>query len=96
MTFVLSPEALAACQAVFAQHRSTVLLIVEAVSEATGIPTQHILSKKRTARIARARQIVMFEARQAGLSYHQIGTALGRDHTTIMHGIRMEKKRRAM
>lgn len=96
MTFILSPEAIAACQQVFNQHRSTVSKIVEAVSEATGIPARHILSQKRTAPIARARQIVMYEARLAGLSYPQIGEALGRDHSSVVHGVRAEKKRRGM
>ncbi len=94
MTFILSPETIAACQEVFNQHRSTVSKIVDAVSEATGIPARHILSQKRTAAVARARQIVMYEARQAGLSLTQIGDAMGRDHTTVMHGIRAEKERR--
>lgn len=94
MTYVLSPEAIAACNQVFVQHRSTVLRIVDAVSEATGIPAKHILSQKRTAPVARARQIVMYEARRAGLSYPQIGEALGRDHTSVIHGVRAEEKRR--
>lgn len=96
MTFVLSPEAIAACQSVFVQHKSTVLLIVDAVSEQTGIPARHILSQKRTAPVARARQIVMYEARLAGLTYPQIGDALGRDHSSVVHGVRVEKKRRGM
>lgn len=94
MTYVISPEAIAACQSVFVQHKNTVLLIVDAVSEQTGIPAKRILSPRRDAATCRARQIVMYEARQAGLSLMQIGDALGRDHTSVMHGIRAEKKRR--
>ncbi len=96
MTYVLTKETIAACNQVFIQHRSTVLKIVDAVSEATGIPSKHILSKIRTAPVARARQIVMYEARKAGLSYPQIGRALGRDHSTVVVGVRTEEKRRAL
>ena len=96
MTYVLSKEAIDACNAVFVLHRSTVLKIVDAVAEATGIPAKHILSKSRTAPVARARQIVMYEARKAGLSYPQIGRALGRDHSTVVMGVRTEEKRRAL
>lgn len=94
MTFVLSPETIAACQAVLNQHKGTVAKIVDAVSEQTGIPARLILSPRKDAPIARARQIVMYEARQHGLSLTQIGNAMGRDHTTIRHGIAAEKKRR--
>lgn len=96
MTFVLSPEAVAACREVFTMHKSTVQKIVDAVSEQTGIPARHILSQKRTAPVCRARQIVMYEARLAGLSYPQIGDALGRDHSSVVHGARAEKKRRGL
>lgn len=95
MTYVLSPETVAACNEVFIQHKSTVLKIVDAVSEATGIPAKRILGPRRDGPTARARQIVMYEARRAGLSYPQIGEALGRDHTSVIHGVRAEEKRRA-
>jgi chromosomal replication initiation ATPase DnaA len=38
----------------------------------------------------------MYEARKAGLSYPQIGRALGRDHSTVIDGVRAEEKRRAL
>lgn len=95
MTYVLSPEAVAACNQVFVQHKSTVLKIVDAVAEATGIPAKRILGPRKDAATSRARHIVMYEARLAGLSTTQIGDALGRDHTTVIHGVRAEEKRRA-
>lgn len=94
MTYQLSPEAVAACNAVFAQNRHTVHQIIDAVAEATGIPAKRILGTNRDAPTARARQIVMYEARQAGLSYPQIARAMGKDHTTIIHGVRAEEQRR--
>lgn len=94
MTYQLSTETLAACQSVWSQHRHTVHQIIDAVSEQTGIPAKRILGPRRDAPTARARQIVMYEARLAGLSYPQIGDALGRDHSSVVHGVRVEKKRR--
>lgn len=96
MTYQLSPEAVAACKAILNQHKGTVAKIVDAVSEQTGIPARLILSPRRDAHIVRARQIVMFEARQAGLSYPLIGREMGRDHTTVIDGVRAEKKRRGL
>ena len=94
MTYQLSPETIAACQEVFTKKRTKVLKIAEAVSEATGIPVQHIMSNRLDAATARARQIVMYEARLAGMSYPQIGAAMGKHHTSIIHGVRTEQARR--
>ena len=94
MTFQLSPAAIASCKAVYAQNCHTVHQIVDAVAEATGISAKRIMSQRRDAPTARARQIVMYEARQQGLSFSQIGAALGRDHTSVMHGVRAEQARR--
>jgi chromosomal replication initiation ATPase DnaA len=91
---LLTPETLAACKEVWNINRHSVHQIIDAVADATGIEARAILGKRRDAPIARARQIVMYEARQRGLSLSQIGNALGRDHTTVMHGIREEEKRR--
>lgn len=95
MTYQLSPETLAACKAIFAQHQHTVHSIIDAVAAQTGIPARQIMSRDRDAPTARARQIVMYEARKAGLSYPQIAKVMGRDHTSIIHGVRTEEKRRA-
>ena len=95
MTYVLSPEAIAACKAVLIQHKGTVAKIVDAVSEQTGVPARLILSPRRDAYIVHARQIVMYEARQAGLSYPLIAREMGRDRSTVIHGVRAEEKRRA-
>ena len=92
---ILSPETIAACQQVMDARKGTVEKIVVAVAEATGITPRAIYSTNRKAHIVRARQIVMYEARQHGLTLAQIGHALNRDHTTILHGIRAEETRRA-
>jgi chromosomal replication initiation ATPase DnaA len=46
--------------------------------------------------VAEARQGLMWVLyHRAGLSYAAIGRALGRDHTTIIHGVAAEGRRRA-
>lgn len=61
-----------------------------------GIDRDVMLSRCRTARVAHARQWVMYEASMIGYSLKKIGNALGgMDHTTVMHGIRAERQRRA-
>ena len=90
----LSPETVAACKAVFAVKRHSVHQIVELVAQETGIAANAIMGDSRRGPIVRARQIVMYEAHQRGLSLQQIGAAMGRHHTTILHGIRAEQARR--
>lgn len=54
-----------------------------------------MVSRKRTAAIAFARQAAMHLTREmTGLSYHEIGEAFGgRDHGTVMHACRTVEKR---
>ena len=58
------------------------------------VTPEEILSQRRTMVVALARQWVMFEAHEAGISTPQIGAALGRDHTTVLYGAQAEEKRR--
>lgn len=64
--------------------------IVARVADLTGIPVAHLKGVSRQYRVARARQIACFVAQRfTGRSLPQIGRALGgRDHTTVLHGIR--------
>jgi len=61
--------------------------IVDEVAEYTGIPADEILGAKRDLITARARQFVMWKARKEGHTLTAIGNALGRDHTSINHGV---------
>ncbi len=62
--------------------------IVDIVAEHFNITRSDILSKKRNAEIAQPRQIVMYLCRDVlDLPYKAIGKVLGRDHSTVMHGI---------
>ena len=63
--------------------------IIQIVSEHTHVSADDIISKKRSAGIAYARQIVMYLCREmTSAPLQAIGSALGgRDHTTVIHGI---------
>lgn len=62
--------------------------VFEAAAEYHQLSLDDLLSKRRTQKIARARQIAMYLAREVtGASLPQIGEALGgRNHTTVLYG----------
>jgi chromosomal replication initiator protein len=62
-------------------------LIQQLVAETFGISTDDLLSPKRTADLALARQVAMYLARnRTGESLQQIGYAFNKkDHTTVIH-----------
>ena len=62
--------------------------------EGTPVTAAEILGRSRTAPVAHARQRVMLMLREAGWSYWRIAHALGRDHTTVIRGIRAAQARR--
>jgi hypothetical protein len=65
---------------------------IDAVSEAFGEQRMWILSRRRDCRYVGPRQAAMYLL--AGrYSLPQIGAALGRDHTTVLYGIRAVEKR---
>ena len=68
--------------------------IIAAVEASFGVPGGTIQSASRDARHVRARQAAALLLRTNGASYGQIGTMLGRHHTSIMHAIEMAAKRR--
>jgi chromosomal replication initiation ATPase DnaA len=59
-----------------------------------GLTVDDFRSPIRRRPIAWPRQEFMLAAHEAGFSMPQIGRFLGRDHTTILHGIRAARKRR--
>jgi chromosomal replication initiator protein len=63
--------------------------ILDAVGSVLGVSRADILSKRRTSRVARARQLAMYLTRElTSLSLAQIARAFDRDHTTVLHAIR--------
>ncbi|HEX6303840.1 MAG TPA: chromosomal replication initiator protein DnaA [Anaerolineales bacterium] len=62
--------------------------VIRTVAETFGVPTDEIVGRGRSRRIALPRQIAMYLLREEiNISLPQIGETLGgRDHTTVMYG----------
>ena len=79
------------------QARNPLRPVREAFEEAasmTGVPFHQIIGPDQNKRVSHARQLGMFIARERGATLQQIGNILGRDHTTVMRGIRASSARR--
>jgi len=77
----------------FAMKRALRQLVAD-IALIYGISTTDIYSKRRTRKICAARHHVMFEiSHRTEWSLPQIGRFLDRDHTTVLHGIRLHKER---
>jgi chromosomal replication initiator protein len=64
------------------------------VSRRLSVSITDLRSRKRTARVAMARQVVMYLAYELmHESYPAIGRMMGRDHATIIHGHEVTKGR---
>lgn len=95
MTFTLSPDDIIRCRAINMRTNDRVKEIALAVCAETSIPISAIYGRNRKANVAEARWIIMRIAYDQGMSYEQIGRALNRDHTTVIYGIKQERKLRA-
>jgi len=72
----------------------SVAAIQEAVSAVLGVPRSALLSGQRTPRVARARQLAMFLARElTPLSLAQIAREFDRDHSTVLHALKAVERR---
>jgi len=59
-----------------------------------GVPREELLSKRRTPRVTRARQLAMFLARDlTSLSLAQIAREFDRDHSTVLHALKVIEQR---
>lgn len=90
----LTAEDLRRCTEIDKAEVGIVSRITSEVAAATGVPHKAILGVRRDARTVQARQLVMYIARREGLSFERIGTAMRRDHSTVVYGVRAEEKRR--
>ena len=62
--------------------------IISEVAHTYNVTESDILSSRRTASLALARQVAMYIARETtDLSYKAIGEAFKRDHTTVLHNV---------
>jgi chromosomal replication initiator protein len=67
--------------------------VVEAVCQHFGVSEKDLRGRARTRDIAHPRQVAMHLLREeTEISLEEIGRTLGRDHTTVMHGIRKIEK----
>lgn len=70
--------------------------ILSQVAQKHAVPADWILSPRRSAKIATARQEVMYRLyRETKFSLPAIGQRLDRDHTTVLWGIKQHEKRMA-
>ena len=72
----------------------TLRAIQDAVCAVNGITREELLSPRRSTRIAHARQLAMYLARElTPLSLTEIARGFDRDHTTVLHAIRSVSSR---
>ena len=72
----------------------TVTAIQEAACSVLGVPREELLSKQRTPRVTRARQLAMFLPRElTPLSLAQIAREFDRDHSTVLHALKVVEQR---
>jgi hypothetical protein len=69
-------------------------VILTAVARYYQVDVEHILSDRRTHKLVRPRQVVMYLCdKLTNLSYPTIAVVMNRDHTVVIHGARMIEKR---
>lgn len=67
--------------------------IISEVARTYNVTENDILSNRRTASLALARQVAMYIAREAtDLSFKSIGEAFGKDHTTVLYNVKQVEK----
>lgn len=77
-----------------ASSTPTIETIQDAVCSVLAVARQDLLSPRRTPRIARARQLAMYTARElTPHSLAEIARAFNRDHTTVVHAVHSVARR---
>jgi len=69
--------------------------IVARVVQESGVPALIIYSPRQKREEAWARAAIYYHAHRQGFSFPQIGQRLGRDHTSVLYGLRAHEKRLA-
>jgi chromosomal replication initiator protein len=68
--------------------------IIEIVCQFYGVDKIDVVGPDRTQHVAMVRHIAMYLARSHfGLSYPELGSVFGRDHSSVIHGVRMIERR---
>jgi chromosomal replication initiator protein len=64
--------------------------VIGIVGKFYGVAQAALLGADRSQHVAMVRHIAMYLARQhSGLSYPELGGVFGRDHSSVIHGVRM-------
>jgi len=63
--------------------------VLKIISESFGISEKDLLSYKRTGRVSMARHTLYRSITHMGYNLSETGEILGRDHTTILHGLKV-------
>lgn len=91
----LTPAEMAACKAVAMTPQERAAPIIVAILIEANVTEAELASDIRTKRVAAVRQIVMTALYDRGFTLIEIGGLLGRDHTTVLAGIRAARARAA-
>ena len=60
---------------------------ISRAAEHHGVTVAEIKGRSRLGAVVAARQDVFLALRESGWSFPRIGRAMGRDHSTVMHGV---------
>ena len=78
---------------ILSPKRNPLTAIIEQVASEYEVEPDDLGGPSKLGLFVRPRHEVMRRARESGFSLSEIGRALNRDHTTVMHGIKRAKKR---
>lgn len=67
--------------------------VIASICEAYGVPMEEVMGEARSVVLVHARHACYAALRALGLSNPHVGRIMGRDHTTIIHGVRQHKIR---
>lgn len=73
--------------------RRSCMQIVKDVAKARGFSAQELLGASRNQNLVLARHEAMYLCSKSGKSYVLIGRIFGKDHTSVMHGVRKHAER---
>jgi chromosomal replication initiation ATPase DnaA len=68
-------------------------VIARQVAKRYGLAVPVLLGRSHALHVVRARKVLYRELRESGMSYPSIGAFVGRDHTTVMNGLKRVMKR---
>ena len=78
---------------IFAMRRAEYLDIIAQVCDEYSVTINNVMGSSRVHDFVFARQACYFALQKMGLSSTQIGRLMGRDHSTVLHGIKIHKER---